>query len=239
APEEGVISVIMSVLQNAGVSADQIELTIHGTTLATNALIERTGARTALLTTAGFRDTLEFAFGHRFDQYDLEMVRPAPLVGRPLRLEVPERIAADGGVLLPLDENAVRAFAKTLRAENVASVAVAFLHSYREPKHELRVRDVLREECPDLYVTLSHEVCPEIREYERTSTTVANAYIQPLIASYLRNLEVRLQDIGLRGPLLLIMSGGSLTSIETAIRFPIRLVESGPAGGAILGRHIA
>ncbi len=239
APDEGVIRGIAMVLGNAAVSPDQIELTIHGTTLATNAIIERRGARTALLTTAGFKDTLEFAFGHRFDQYDLEMVRPAPLVPRPWRLEVPERIAADGGVLLALDEAAVRALAGTLRSEHIDSVAVTLLHSYREPKHELRVREILREECPDLYISLSHEVCPEIREYERTSTNVANAYVQPLMAGYLRNLEVRLKKLGLDSPLLLIMSSGSLISVETAVRLPIRLVESGPAGGAILGRHIA
>jgi N-methylhydantoinase A len=239
APDDGVISGITMVLKKACVSPDAIELTIHGTTLATNAIIERRGAQTALVTTLGFRDTLEFAFGHRFDQYDLEMVRPTPLVRRPLRLEVPERVAADGSVLLPLDEAAVRALGSTLRRERIESVAVTLLHSYREPKHELRVRDILREECPDIYISLSHEVCPEIREYERTSTTVANAYVQPLMAGYLRKLEVRLKELGLRSPLLLIMSSGSLISVETAVRLPIRLVESGPAGGAILGRHIA
>jgi N-methylhydantoinase A len=239
APDQGVIRGISMVLRNAGVAPDQVDLTIHGTTLATNAIIERRGARTALLTTRGFRDTLEFAFGHRFDQYDLEMVRPAPLVARPLRLEVTERIAADGSVLLPLDEASVRALASTLHSADIQSVAVTLLHSYLEPMHELLVRDILKEECPDIYVSLSHEVCPEIREYERTSTTVANSYIQPLMAGYLRNLEKQLKILGLRSPLLLIMSSGSLISVETAMRLPIRLVESGPAGGAILGQHIA
>src|SRR5262249_20196511 len=214
-------------------------LTIHGTTLGTNAIIERRGARTALITTAGFKDTIEFAFGHRFDQYDLEMVRPAPLGARPLRPEPPEALAADGNVLLPLDESAVRALARTLRAQAIQSVAVVLIHAYREPKHELRIGEILSEECPDLCVSLSHQVCPEIREYERTSTTVANAYIQPLMAGYLHNLERRLKEIGLAGPLLMIMSSGSLASVETAIRFPTRLVESGPAGGAILGQHLA
>jgi N-methylhydantoinase A len=239
APEEGVIRGTTEVLQKAGVSFDQIELVIHGTTLATNAIIERRGARTALLTTKGFRDTLEFAFGHRFDQYDLDMVRPPPLVSRPLRLEVAERVASDGTVLLPLDESDVARLVETLRRENIQSVAVSFLHSYRSPAHELRIRAILEREYPGVYLSLSHEVCPEIREYERTSTTVANAYIQPLMASYLRNLDVRLAQIGVRAPLLMIMSRGSLTSVGTAIRFPIRLVESGPAGGAILGQHIA
>src|SRR4029077_3421083 len=131
APEEGVVRGIALVLEKAGVAAHHVSLTIHGTTLATNAIIERRGAATALLTTQGFKDTLEFAFGHRFDQYDLEMVRPAPLVSRPLRLEVPERVAADGSILLPLNEHAVRRLAVTLRAEQITSVAVSFLHSYR------------------------------------------------------------------------------------------------------------
>src|SRR5437016_3808283 len=194
APEEAVIRGIEGILQNAGISPNRIDLTVHGTTLATNAIIERRGARTALLTTQGFKDTLEFAFGHRFDQYDLEMVRPTPLVARPLRLEVPERIAADGSVLLPLDQGAVRTLARTLREQQIQSVAVSLIHAYREPRHELRIGEILREECPGLYVSLSHQVCPEIREYERTSTTVANAYIQPLMAGYLGKLGARLTD---------------------------------------------
>lgn len=239
APEIGLVAGVKEVLRKAGVAPAEVAHTIHGTTLATNAIIERRGARMALLTTAGFRDTLEFAYGHRFDQYDLEMRRPAPLVPRPLRLEVPERVAADGEVLLALDEGAVRQLARTLQAERVEAVAVSFLHSYRNPGHELRVRDILGEDCPDLYVSLSHEVCPEIREYDRTSTTVANAYVQPLMAGYLGKVRRELEAIGLHAPLLMIMSAGSLTSVETAIRFPIRLVESGPAGGAILAQHIA
>jgi N-methylhydantoinase A len=239
APEIGLVAGVKDVLGKAGVAPADIDHAIHGTTLATNAIIERRGARTGLLTTTGFRDTLEFAYGHRFDQYDLEMRRPAPLVPRPLRLEVPERVAADGEVLLALDENVVRQLARTLQAERVEAVAVSFLHSYRNPAHELRVRDILNGECPGLYVSLSHEVCPEIREYDRTSTTVANAYVQPLMAGYLGKVRRGLEAIGLHAPLLMIMSAGSLTSVETAMRFPIRLVESGPAGGAILAQHIA
>src|SRR5215475_9109412 len=227
APEDGVVRGIALVLEKAAVAPRHVSLTIHGTTLGTNAIIERRGARTALITTQGFKDTLEFAFGHRFDQYDLEMVRPTPLVGRPLRLEALERIAADGSILLPLEEGAVTALARTLREQQIQSVAVSLIHAYREPRHELRIGAIL------------HEECPEIREYERTSTTVANAYIQPLVAGYLGKLGARLKDMGLAGPLLMIMSSGSLTAVETAIRFPIRLVESGPAGGAILGQHLA
>lgn len=239
APEEGVLNGIEKVLGEAGVGASDIELIIHGTTLATNAIIERRGARTALIATRGFRDTLEFAFGHRFDQYDLEMKRPPPLIERPLRLEVTERVAADGSVLLPLDESSVHALVPSLRAAQIQSVAIAFMHSYANSAHEARVRDILRAELPALYVSVSHEVCPEIREYERTSTTAGNAYVQPLMASYLQRLTERLTQTGSIAPLLMIMSSGSLTSVETAMRFPIRLVESGPAGGAILGQHVA
>jgi N-methylhydantoinase A len=239
APEEGVIEGILQVLANAKVRPEEIDLAIHGTTLATNAIIERNGAKTALITTEGFRDTLEFAFGHRSDQYDLDLVRAEPLVRRPWRFEVPERIAADGSVLLALDEQVVRQVAQKLKAEEVESAGISFMHSYRNSDHERRVREILLEELPGLYVSVSYEVCPEIREFERTSTTIANAYIQPLIAAYLGNLVKQLEEIGYTNPLLMIMSSGSLTSVETAMRLPIRLVESGPAGGAILGQHIS
>ncbi|MDB5544537.1 MAG: N-methylhydantoinase, partial [Hyphomicrobiales bacterium] len=227
------------VLDKAKVAASQLDLVIHGTTLATNAIIERRGARTALITTRGFRDTLEFAFGHRFDQYDLELERPEPLVSRPLRFEATERMAADGSILLALDEQNVRALAKELAREKIESVAVCFINAYRNGAHEKRVRDILLEESPQLFVCCSHEVCPEIREYERTSTTVANAYVQPLMSTYLGKLSDALTALGVGAPLLMIMSSGSLTSVETARRLPIRLVESGPAGGAILARDVA
>ena len=239
APEEGVLNGIEKVLAETGVRPDQVELIIHGTTLATNAIIERRGARTALIATKGFRDTLEFAFGHRFDQYDLEMTRPPALVERPLRFEVPERFAADGSLLLALDEDAVHALVPKLKENDIQSVAISFMHSYANPAHEARVREILLAALPSLYVSVSHEVCPEIREYERTSTTAGNAYVQPLMASYLGRLVERLKAAGAHAPLLMIMSSGSLTSVETAMRFPIRLVESGPAGGAILGQHVA
>ncbi|MFN3892303.1 MAG: hydantoinase/oxoprolinase family protein [Beijerinckiaceae bacterium] len=239
APEEGVVTGVRLVLDKAGVAADKLDFIIHGTTLATNAIIERRGARTALITTEGFRDTLEFAFGQRFDQYDLELERPEPLIARPLRFEAHERTAADGSVLISLEEEGVRALARKLRDQEIESVAVCFMHAYRNGAHERRVREILNEEAPDLFVSLSHEVCPEIREYERTSTTVANAYVQPLMATYLGKLDECLRELGARAPLLMIMSSGSLTSVETAQRFPIRLVESGPAGGAILARQIA
>ncbi|MET4700021.1 N-methylhydantoinase A [Constrictibacter sp. MBR-5] len=239
APERGVMEGVAGVLAEAGVAAADVGLVIHGTTLATNALIERKGARTALVTTEGFRDAVEMAYEHRFDQYDLYMERPEPLAPRDLRFAVPERIAADGEVLLPLDEAAVAALVPALRAANVAAVAVGFLHSYVNPAHEDRAAAILAEALPDVAITRSADVCPEMREYERFSTALANAYVQPLMSGYLGRLETRLRAGGVACPLLLVMSSGGVTTIETARAFPIRLVESGPAGGAILARNVA
>ena len=205
--------------------------------MATNALIERKGARTALITTAGFRDSLEIAYEHRFEQYDLYMERPVPLVERDLRLEVPERLAADGSVLLSLDESALLDLVAVLKAHRIEALAISFLHSYVNPAHEERARELLAEAMPDLAITLSSEVCREIREYERTSTTVANAYVLPLMGSYLGRMTAGLSAIGVTCPLLLMMSSGGICTIETATRFPVRLVESGPAGGVILARR--
>jgi N-methylhydantoinase A len=239
APERAAIEGAKAILAQAGLAASSLSLVIHGTTLATNALIERKGARTALITTKGFRDSLEMAYEHRFEQYDLYMERPAPLVERDLRLEVPERLAADGSVLLDLDEAAVLALVPTLRAHDIEAVAICFLHAYIDPVHEERARAILMQAMPDLAISISSEVCREIREYERTSTTVANAYVLPLMASYLARMQQGLADLGANCPLLLMMSSGGITTVETAQRFPVRLVESGPAGGAILARHVA
>ncbi len=239
APEAAVLDGARRILAEAGCPAGAVGLVVHGTTLATNALIERKGARTALVTTEGFRDSVEIAWEHRFDQYDLLMERPEPLVPRNLRLGVPERIAADGEVLLSLDEAALRRAAATLRAAAVESVAVCFLHSFTNEAHERRAAAVLAEELPGVALSLSCEVAPEIREYERASTTIANAYVLPLMGRYLVRLEEGLRAAGIPGPLLLMMSSGGITTVDTARRFPVRLVESGPAGGAILAQHIA
>ena len=179
------------------------------------------------------------AHENRFEQYDLAMQRPEPLVPRHLRFGVPERLAATGEELVPLDTDAVRALVPTLEAEGVESVAVGFLHSYVDPDHERRVRAVLAEELPELSITLSSDVCPEIREYERLSTACANAYIQPLMATYLTDLDERLQKLGVQSPLLLMLSNGGLCTLETAVRAPVGLVESGPAGGALLAARVA
>ncbi len=238
-PERGVMDGFRAIVAAAGVAPSDIELIIHGTTLATNAVIERKGARTALITTEGFRDVIAMGNESRYDQYDLNIVLPEPLVPRYLRLTVPERLDNTGAVLRPLDEAAVGALIPVLQQEGVESVAVGLLHAFVNPAHERRIAAILHEALPDEPVSLSSEVSPEMREWERFSTTVANAYVQPMMASYLRRLETELHAAGAVAPLFLMMSGGGLTTIETACRFPIRLVESGPAGGAIFSAHIA
>jgi N-methylhydantoinase A len=239
-PEQGVIDGIRQVLAQSGRSARDVGVFIHGTTLATNALIERKGAKTAFITTEGFRDIVEQGYEKRFDHYDLMIDRPVPLVPRTLRFEVTERLSADGDVLVPLDESKLSLLAVKLMAENVRAVAIGFLHAYAHDDHEKRVRDALARHLPkDATICISSEVAPEIREYERFSTTIANAYVRPLMAGYLHRLRDELKAMGLTCPLFLMMSGGGLTTLETAARFPIRLVESGPAGGAILASQIA
>jgi N-methylhydantoinase A len=239
APEEGVLAALRSVTAEAGVAAGEVGVIIHGTTLATNALIERKGARTALLTTEGFRDVVEIRHENRFEQYDVNIDLPPPLVPRRLRLPVRERIDAQGEVLVPLDESSVARAIDALAAQQVEAVAVGLLHSFTNPDHERRVGDTIARRLPQVAVTLSCDVSPEMREYERFSTACANAYLQPLIGRYLAKLARELLRAGFHCPLLLMTSGGGITTTETAIRFPVRLVESGPAGGAIFAACIA
>lgn len=236
-PELGVLTGIAAILRDAGIAPGDVSMLVHGTTLATNAIIERKGAITALVTTAGFRDVLAMRNESRYDQYDLNIQLPDPLVPRYLRLPVPERVDAQGRVLLALDEDAVRATIPVLQSEGVQAVAVGFLHSFTNPAHEQRAGRILAD--AGFLVTLSSDVSPEMREWERFSTAAANAYVQPLIQGYLRRLEVELAAMGLTAPLFLMLSGGGLTTVDTACRFPIRLVESGPAGGAIFSASIA
>ena len=239
APEQAVLTGIQAVLEQAGIGLDQVDLIIHGTTLATNALIERKGARTALIVTEGFRDSVEMAYENRFEQYDINMERPAPLVPRYLRWPVRERLNAHGEVLLELDEQGVFDLLPRLQEHGIESVAIGLLHAYANSAHEQRIAAIIRAENPALSISLSSETCPEIREYERLSTTCANAYVQPLMARYLRRLDQALRQRGLVCPFLLMTSGGGLCTLDTAMKFPIRLVESGPAGGAILASSIA
>ena len=239
APDAAVIEGTAAILRDAGVDPARLDLVVHGTTLATNALIERKGARTALVTTRGFRDSLEIAYEHRFEQYDLYMERPTPLVERDRRLEVTERLAANGSVLLPLDVAGLDALVPQLQREKIEALAVSFLHSYINPAHEEQARAHLTKALPGVAITISSEVCREIREYERTSTVAANAYVLPLMDRYLARMQDGLRRLGVTCPLLLMMSSGGICTVETARRFPVRLVESGPAGGVILARHVA
>ncbi len=239
APELGVLEGVRVVLERASMTPADIVLVIHGTTLATNAIIERKGAKTALLTTEGFRDVLALGNESRYDQYDLNIDLPQPLVPRRWRLTVPERLDNEGKVLLPLDEKAVADQVAFMKAEGIESLAIGFLHAFVNPAHEQRAAAIVRGLWPELNISLSSEVSPEMREWERFSTTAANAYVQPLMASYLKRLETGLRGGGFTCPLFLMLSGGGLTTLDTAARFPIRLVESGPAGGAIFSAHVA
>ena len=238
-PAAGVVEGLTDVLARAGTSAAAVGVVLHGTTLATNALIERRGARTALVTTEGHRDVIEMAFENRFEQYDVNVDRPQPLVPRRWRLTVPERMNAAGDTLIPLDVEAVEALVPHLVEEEIGSVAVGFLHGYANPRHERQVAETLHRALPDLAITLASDVCPEIREFERFSTACANAYVKPLMSRYLADLSERLSALGFDCPFLMMTSGGGLTSLDTAREFPIRLVESGPAGGAILAAQMA
>ena len=239
APEEGVAAGIQSVLAESGVKPGEVSLIIHGTTLATNALIERKGVTTALVTTEGFRDSVEMGSESRFEQYDINMEKPLPLVPRRRRFVVAERLNAAGEVILALDEAAVAALVEPIKKQQAASIAIGFLHSYVNPVHERRAHEILSAALPDVTFTLSSDVAPEMREYERFSTACANAYVQPIMAQYLRRLESGLKQQGFACPLFVMLSGGGVADIETGIRFPIRLVESGPVGGAIFSSHAA
>ena len=239
APEKGVIDCLNDVLDRAAITAEDVGIVIHGTTLATNLLIERKGAKTALITTDGFRDTIEMRTEGRYEQYDINLDNPVPLVPRRLRLPVRERMSASGEVLLPLNDAEIEGLIPRLVEHSVGSVAIGFLHSYVNPDHEIRARDIIAAKLPGVTITLSSEVSPEMREFERFSTACANAYLQPAMAGYLRNMETEFERIGLGCPLFLMHSGGGFTTIETAIRFPVRLVESGPAGGAIFSGFVA
>ena len=239
APEQAILDGIARIASESGVDLADVDQIIHGTTLATNALIERSGAATALVTTAGVRDVIETRTESRFEQYDLNIVLPPPLIPRRDRHVVTERLNARGEVLVAFDEAQAHILIAELAQAEYESVAVGFIHSYRNAVHEERFRDLLRAELPDIAVSISSEVSPQMREYERFNTVCANAYIQPLMASYLVRLRDELQIRGATCPLYMIHSGGGLMSVESAAAFPVRLVESGPAGGAIFAADLA
>ncbi len=239
-PSEGIIEGMQRILREANLAPGDLHSIVHGTTLVTNTVIERTGAKVGLLTTAGFRDSIEIGREIRYDLYDLFLEAPSPLVPRHLRREIPGRLDADGVELLPLDEPAVAREVRALvEAEAIEALAIGFLHSYRDPRHEKRAGEVVRALYPDLMLTLSAEVAPEIREYERSSTACANAYVQPRTRRYLDALEVGLARIGFDGRLYVMLSGGGIAAVREAKQFPIRLIESGPAAGAMAAAFLA
>ncbi len=238
-PAAAVLAAANQLLAQSGIDPGAVDCVIHGTTLGANIIIERSGAHTALLVTEGHRDTLETAYENRFDQYDLAIRKAPALVPRRYRWPVRERIDAKGNILVPLDEAGVERLIGKIQDAHIESVAIGFLHSYANPAHEQRVAELLRHALPNLFISLSAEISPQIREYDRLSTATANAYLQPLMAGYLGALETGLKNHGFNCPLLLLMSSGGLTTVDVAARLPVRLVESGPAGGAILAVDIA
>ncbi|MEQ1775811.1 MAG: hydantoinase/oxoprolinase family protein [Burkholderiales bacterium] len=235
APHRGVITGIRKLFEAKGIACQAVSRVVHATTLFTNALIERKGAPTGLITTAGFRDTLEMRREHKYELYNLFLELPRPLVRRSLRLEAPERIGPNGKIEQPLDVDALLAAAEKLKAAGTVSLAIAFLHAYANAAHEEQARKAIQDRYPGLFVSLSSEVAPQIREYERTSTTVANAYIKPLADSYLDLMSSEIARLGIKAPLFMMLSNGGLTHIDEAKRVPIQLLESGPAAGALAG----
>jgi len=232
-PSAGALAGLAELVAGAGLGLAEIGDIVHGTTLVTNALIERRGARLGLITTRGFRDILEMGTEQRYDIYDLFLQFPAPLVPRRHRLEVAERMDRDGNALLPLDAAEIQAAAQRLVSEGVEAIAVCFLHAYRNPAHELQAAAVIRAAFPHVALSLSSEVVGELWEYQRCVTTCANAYVQPLVGRYVGTLERELRARGFRGALHLMHSAGGLLSPEAARAYPIRLLESGPAGGGL------
>lgn len=238
-PALGALDGARQVLQTADVTWAQVTGFVHGTTLATNALIERRGARVATITTEGFRDILEIAYERRYSQYAINLTKPDLIVPRARAFTIGGRMDAQGNVLAPLDETAVAGLVAELQAARAEAVAICLLHAYANPTHERQLRTLLAKALPDLVISLSHEISPEAREFDRLCTTIANAYIQPLMSGYLANFQDRFAQDGLCCPILMMTAGGGMTTVETAARLPIRLVESGPAGGTILAARIA
>ncbi len=232
-PSRAVETALVDTLRQAGIAPDAVRQLVHGTTLVTNALIERKGAPTALLTTAGFRDSVAIGREQRYDLYDLLLEQPRPLVPRHLRFDVPQRTLADGTTDTELDTGHVERLARELAANGIAAAAIVFLHSFTNPADERAAREAVQRAAPGMRVSISSDVVPEIREFERASTTIANVYVQDLVERYLRTLQVRLRGLGLGGEFFLMLSSGGIATVDTAARYPVRLLESGPAAGAL------
>jgi len=238
-PERAILTGVRQVVEQAGLALSDIDQLVHGTTLATNALIERRGARTAFITTEGLRDTLEMRTENRFEQYDINIVLPPPLIDREHRYTLRERLNVKGQVLIAPAQAEIDALVERIAEGNYQSVAIGFIHSYVNGAHERQLRDALQARLPQLSISISSEVSPQMREFERFNTVCANAYVKPLIKSYLDRLVVTLKQEGADCPVFMIHSGGGIISVQSAAEFPVRLVESGPAGGAIFAADIA
>ena len=237
-PASAVSAGLRALLRDAGVLPERLTRVVHGTTLVTNALIERKGDRTALVTTRGFRDAVEIAREHRYDMYDLFLERPATLARRELRFEADERLLADGSVYSPLDEAAlVGTVLPQIAAAGATAIAVCLLHSYANPAHERKVGELIARALPGTRVSLSHDVVGEIREYERATTTLANVYVMRIVERYLGRIADELRTLGSAAELFVMLSSGALATVETATRFPVRMIESGPAAGALAAAH--
>lgn len=233
-PSEAVLDGVKALIARENVGIADVTDVIHGTTLVTNAVIERKGAVTGMLVTAGFGDIMDMGFERRYDLFDLRIKYPAPLVPRRLRIEVPERVRFDGTVETPLDEAAVRASAAKFKELGVEAVAICFLHAYAHPEHEQRAAALLQEAAPGLFISSSADVFPHMREFERWTTTTVNAFTQPMFDRYIERLEKGLASLGFGGRLYIMASSGGTLTTETARRFPVRALESGPAAGALL-----
>jgi N-methylhydantoinase A len=238
-PTNSITTGLKALAERHGIDLAQAERVFHGTTLVTNAVLQRRGVRTALLVTEGFRDAVEIGTEHRFDLYDLNIEKPAPLVPRRWRRAIKERILADGAVECPLDREQVEREVKDLLAQGIEAFAVCLLHAYLTPEHERTVRDVIHMVAPNIHVSLSSDIAPEIREYERGSTVSINAYVAPIVGPYLHTLGRRLNGMGIPAQLLIMQSNGGICSPQVAAQHPVRLLESGPAAGAIGAAHIA
>jgi len=236
-PSDAVEHGIKEMEQKTPGFVQKLDEVIHGTTLVINSIIERKGAKTGLITTKGFRDVLELGREIRYAPYDIFAEFPKPLIPRRFRLEVDERLRSDGTVLKPLDPEEARKAVHKLIEMGVESIAVCLLNSFENPAHELMIKEIIQEESPDVSISISYEVLPQIREYERTSTTVTNAYVKPLTAMYLSRLSKRLESIGSEGKLFIMLSSGGITSVETAVEFPVRIIESGPTAAVISGQY--
>ena len=238
-PERAILQGISIVCEQANVSFADITQVIHGTTLVTNSLIERRGANLAFITTEGFRDVVEMRSENRFEQYDLNLELPKPLVARKDRFTINERVGPDGDVLLAASQEEIDGLADKIVKANYDAVAIGFMHSYANPGHEILMQQALRERSDKLSISISSAISPQMRELPRFNTVIANAYVQPQVSAYLGRLVDQLNAAGINSPVFMLHSGGGLISVETAAQQPVRLLESGPAGGAIFAADFA